>query len=319
VECVDSVLPCRLPSTKAKRLGLTEEEFKDKRKEASNSAARERRRLRKELFNLTSRNTLAMTDGLNASNFGIPFERQLSKTSPDYRLAFLPVVSKCKMTAAHLCALQDIECRLLVALGAAVAPAGSAHRYAGNQGKSLGLTAVSGGPHARKGMSGSIHINRHLKSHAVLQKDVNDLVVDIILESYGQKTWFVELVRRLQNIPDQAFLPTSTRRIPVSHIWWTHSPKVCHVHCDKNSLGVTFVFAASTVAGGELVVDKPVGNGFQLRPYHLSAGTIIGGSWGQYAHCNLPVRDTITPRRSWVVYLDYRAISRKYKNLTAHR
>jgi hypothetical protein len=70
-----------------------------------------------------------------------------------------------------------------------------------------------------------------------------------------------------------------------------------------------------TVAGGELVIDRPVRDGRQLTTYHLNAGRIIGGRWGQYAHCNLPIKDSTPPFRAWVVCLDYKTI---FKNLVAH-
>jgi hypothetical protein len=121
-------------------------------------------------------------------------------------------------------------------------------------------------------------------------------------------------MRCLGDIPDAAFLPGS-RRFPASAIWWTHSPEALHVHCDTNSLGAAFVFAAVTVNGCDLVVDRPVDCGYQLTKFHLTAGKIVGGSWAQYAHCNLPVLDFTIPRRSWVVYLDYRTICASYRNL----
>lgn len=88
------------------------------------------------------------------------------------------------------------------------------------------------------------------------------------------------LMRRLlSNIPDKAYFPQS-RRIPAPDIWLTHSPKVCPVNCDNNSLGVTFVFATEAFAGGDIVIDKPVEDGYQLNTYDFTAGKIVGGSWG---------------------------------------
>jgi hypothetical protein len=238
----------------------------------------------------------------------IPYERSLSRTSPDQRLDFLPVASIKHMSPDLLHRLQDIEQRVVEVL-----PESERHKFAGNKGHSVGLTAVSGGTHARGGKSGSIHLNPHLKRYSDLQEEVVTLVRRIILDSYGHLPWFVELTRRLEDIPDHAFLP-GARQLPASHIWLTNKPKMCHVHCDSNALGATFIFASTTVDGGELVIDRPVQGGFQVHTHHLTAGKILGGSWGQYAHCNLPLQDFSRPRRSWVVYLDYRSISRCYIN-----
>jgi hypothetical protein len=68
------------------------------------------------------------------------------------------------------------------------------------------------------------------------------------------------------------------------------------------------------------VIDRPFvdgtsSSGYQLTKYHLSEGKIIGGTWWQYPHCNLPVlEDSTIPRRSWIVYLDYRTICSSYQN-----
>lgn len=222
------------------------------------------------------------------------------------------------MSAYHIGCLKDVERRVADVLPPSSGDSASNGR-AGNHGFSLGLTVAPGGIHSRGGWSGSIHLNPHLKSHSALQEEVIELVTDIILESYGEELWFTELMRRLSGIPDAAFLP-GTKRIPVSHIWWTHSPQAYHVHCDTNSLGASFVFAAVTVAGCELVIDRPFDDsgGYQLMKYHLKEGKIIGGSWAQYAHCNLPVLDPTIPRRSWVVYLDFRTICASYQNRVSH-
>jgi hypothetical protein len=248
----------------------------------------------------------------NTNGSLLRFEREPSRTSPDSRLDFVPAVVVRQMSKYLLGCLQDVERRVAEVLLSS--PVKSAHRRAGNHaGTSLGLTVAPGGPYATDGWSGSIHLNRGLKSHAALQEEVIELVIDIILESYGDELWFIELMRCLGDIPDAAFLPGS-RKIPASSIWWSHSPDY-HVHCDTNSLGAVFVFAAVAVAGCELVIDRPFCGGYQVTKHHLSEGKIIGGSWGQYSHFNLPVLDSTIPRRSWVVYLDYRTICASYRNM----
>jgi hypothetical protein len=291
---------------------LSAEELKSLKKVRRNKKLRETRLRNKILFNLTTRGTVAKIVPPEASQVSgaIKFDSEASCTSPDYRLAFLPVVSLGTMQPGHLRRLQSVQERVVAALPNFAKP----HRDGGNAGFSVGLTAVNGGVYGnrKKGVKGSIHLNPHLKQQPELQKAVLSVVEDILRSTYGKRPWFVELVRRLNggDIPESSFL----LGLPVSHIWLTNSPKLCNVHCDTTSLGAAFVFTAETVAGAELVIDKPVGNGYQATTYHLTAGRVIGGSWAQYAHCNLPLLDNVTPRRSWVVYLDYRAISADWRN-----
>jgi hypothetical protein len=114
-------------------------------------------------------------------------------------------------------------------------------------------------------------------------------------------------------IPDAAFLPGS-RRIAASAIWWSHSPEAYHVHCDTNALGAVFVLTAVTVPGCELAIDKPCDRSSLPNSICLKAkSSVVGG--GQYAHCNAPVLDSTSPRRSWVVYLDHRAICSSYRSM----
>jgi hypothetical protein len=86
---------------------------------------------------------------------GIKCDSELSSTtSPDYPLAFVPVVSLSEMTAVQLGRLQDVQRRVL---------------------------------DKSKGWSGSVHLNPHLKKHPDLQEVVILVVSDIILELW-QKT-----------------------------------------------------------------------------------------------------------------------------------
>jgi hypothetical protein len=273
--------------------GLTEEEFAEKRR-----VINQKRRLTKKV-----------------SGSVLRFEREPSTTSPDFRLGFVPALVIRTMSPHHIGCLQDLEQKLAKVLPLSQGVK-SGHSKAGNKGYNLGLTVAPGGIYGSraKGISGSIHRNPHLKRHPKLQEEVIELVIDIILEYYSGESWFIELMRCLGDIPDKAFLPGS-RRAPVSAIWWSHSPEAFHVHCDNNSLGAIFIFAAVAAPGCELVIDRPFGDGYQITKRHLSEGKIIGGSWGQYSHCNLPVLDSTIPRRSFVVYLDYRTICTSYRNM----
>jgi hypothetical protein len=295
-----------------RRQNLTQDEFAEVKRKHVNARQCEKRQQYKQQLNWTARGAAAgieSPEGEEASK-GIAYEDVLSETTPDSRLAFLPVVDVRKMTNDQLSRLREVEERVVAVLGETTSP----HKFAGNQGHSIGLTTVSGGGHATCGKSGSIHLNKHLKQHEELQDQVLEVVGDILLHCYGKTPWFLGLVEKLKSIPDEAFLP-GRRKLPVSHIWLTSSPKVAQVHCDSNSFGAVFIFTAKTVDGGELIVDQPVDGGFQVKTYHLTAGKVVGGSWGQYAHCNLPVHDRTVPRRSFVVYLDYRNVSKLYRNL----
>jgi hypothetical protein len=333
------------------RLEVSPEEYARLRRVNRNSKLRTKRQQNKELFNLTARGTVSTPLAasqvawklirqkvspeectrlkrinrnskqreLRAKNKHkkhgsvtddrpiFAFDRSLSTTSPAIDLAFIPVALVRYMSHDKLTALQDMERKLLQTLSM---DGDSGHRSAGNQGKSLGHTTVSGGTHARNNYSGSIHINKNLIKHPILQQQVFKLVADIVLESYGQMSWFRETMLRLAAIPDSRLLPG--RSVPSSHIWWTHTPKDGHMHVDKNSIGATFVFTAETVPGGELVVDQPMVGGYQQTTYHLTAGKIVGGSWSNFAHRNLRCD---MQRRSWVVYLDYRVLSARYKQV----
>jgi hypothetical protein len=301
---------------KVLREGRTEEEFLLMRLEIKNTKRRQKNQERRERFNLTAVGTLLKAGSQEkAKRRVLPFEKEVFKTSLDFRLDFLPVVVVRYMSKNHIGRLQDVERR--VAEVVPLSPGNGANGRACNHGLSLGLTVAPGGTNVHGdggGWSGSIHLNPHLKRHPALQTEVIELVTDIVLEYYGQDWWFIELMRCLGDIPDSAFLP-GTRKIPASAIWWSHSPEEYHVHCDTNALGAVFVFTAVTAPGGELVMDRPCNGDFQLTKFHLSEGKIIGGRWGQFAHCNAPVVDSTIPRRSWVVYLDHRAISSSYRNM----
>jgi hypothetical protein len=185
-----------------------------------------------------------------------------------------------------------------------------------NYGRSLGRTTVSGGSYAKKqlGVSGSIHLNKHLVDDTSLQQSVWDIAGKVVQEAFGHKGWYQKALLDLSEIPKTHLLPGGM--IPGSHIWRTRDPKANHVHRDINTVGPAFVFCPNHVTGGELLVQyssRLPDGGVDLyhKKIHLSPGVILGGAWAQNPHCNLKVQDG-KQRHSWVIYLDYRHLSSRY-------
>jgi hypothetical protein len=138
-----------------------------------------------------------------------------------------------------------------------------------------------------------------------LQQEVIDMVRTVILEAFGEETWFKEVMHQYSAIPKDRFLADD---IPCSHIWWTKNPKAFHAHIDTNTLAPAFVFCPNTYKGGHLIAQLPTG---EKRTVKLEEGVVAGGSWAQHPHCNSPVNKG-EDRRSFVVYLDHRVISKSY-------
>ena len=228
---------------------------------------------------------------------------------------------------------------------------GGADKRDSNTGVSLGQTVTTGGHYGakRSGVSGSTNMNTNIKrnrshytrkgygkgignpkqrlptrrmklnlpTHATalvlgratteqeLQELVIDVVTGVILAAFGNTAWFRACMNKLASIPKQRLLPGGL--IPASHIWWTANPKVHHVHTDTNTIPPAFVFCPETFSGGALICRLPCG---PCR-VELKAGTIVGGSWAQFPHCNSAVRSG-SFRRSFVVYLDNRIVSSSY-------
>jgi len=263
--------------------------------------------------------------GVEIGNAGalLPFQQQVMKILPNPHMAFVPPIDVRRMAPSILTRLQQIESKLKVVLRLR-GGAGTRDKRDSNRGVSLGRTTVTGGGHsdAAAGISGSIHMNRNLTGYATLareslqegvdvhelQRDIIDCVCDCVEHSFAKAPWYKAAMDKLRNIPKLRLLPGA--RIPASHIWWTSNPKSFHVHTDTNTLPPAFLVCATEVVGGELVCLPPSGN---VTVVDTKPGTVVGGSWAQYPHCNAPV--VRGERHSFVVYLDNRHASSRYSVL----
>ena len=263
--------------------------------------------------------------GVEIGNTGalLPFQQRVVTILPNPHMAFVPPLDVRRMAPSILTRMQQIESRLKIVLrlrgGAA-----TRDKRDSNRGMSLGRTTVTGGRHsdAAAEISGSIHMNRNLTGSVTLareslqegvdvhelQRDIIDCVCDCIEHSFAKATWYKAAMDKLRNIPKLRLLPGA--RIPASHIWWTSNPKTFHVHTDTNTLPPAFLVCATEVVGGELVCLPPSGN---VSVVDTKPGTVVGGSWAQYPHCNAPVIQG--ERHSFVVYLDHRHASSRYSVL----
>jgi hypothetical protein len=97
-------------------------------------------------------------------------------------------------------------------------------------------------------------------------------------------------------------------------MWLIEKPNDESVHCDKNVVGATFLLTTSDVKGPTLCFSTPTR---KLAEHDLKPGTILAGSWTNYAHCNLKV-DKVdehqgNSRTSWTLNLDERVFCARYK------
>ena len=256
----------------------------------------------------------------------LPYRPEVMKSLPNEYMSFIPPMDVRTMPPHLLARLQQVESKLDIVLrirggAAAYVP----DKRDSNRGMSLGRTTVSGGRHSNADdeVSGSIHMNRNLTglSRRVsnectaqgvdlerLQKEVVSVVCDIVEECYGKAPWYKAAMDKIRNIPPLRLLPGA--RIPASHIWWTMNPRSYHVHTDTNTIPPAFLLCATRVKGGELCCLPSSGG---VRVVDTTPGTVVGGSWAQYPHCNAPVLEG--ERHSFVVYLDNRNVSSKYNVL----
>jgi len=254
----------------------------------------------------------------------VPFGPEVMRNLPNPFLSFIPPHDVRKYSADCLRRLQRVESKLQIVLrlrgGFKILTKDD--RRDANLGMSLARTTVTGGTHSdsNAGISGSIHMNRNLTGLSArvqhqsmlegvdvheLQQEIIDVVCDIIDDTYSKTPWYIAAKDKLRDIPKIRLLPGA--RIPASHIWWTSYPETFHVHTDTNTIPPAFVMCANPVKGGELCSLPPVG-GFTV--IDTKPGTILGGSWAQYPHCNAPVWQG--ERHSFVVYLDNRHMSSRY-------
>ena len=185
------------------------------------------------------------------------------------------------------------------------------HKYGANEGYNLGLSVAPGYPHGNleKGISGSIQWSKALKDKPALRAELGLIFRDILERAFGSDPWYC----RLKAIAEKVRREEAGRVLddmPLSAWWWTRFPKTENIHCDRNVVGATFLLTTATVKGSTFVGLNPKG---KTMRHHLKAGTIMGGKWAQYAHCNSPSGEGMAAQRTtWTLYLDKNAFSKHY-------
>jgi hypothetical protein len=187
------------------------------------------------------------------------------------------------------------------------------HRYDANQSYQVGISVVAGGEYG-KGVSGSIHSAASpVKDRPELRRRITECFKKILGALYGKAGWY----KRLLLITTQLNCHTNERRtipgLPLSGLLLTENPNEESIHCDRNVVGATFLLTTSDVTP-TLCLSSPTQ---KLAKYDLKPGTILAGSWANYAHCKSKVDEVDehpgNSRTSWRLYLDERVFCTKYK------
>jgi hypothetical protein len=297
--------------------GLGEEIVKETKRRVSQCIKKKRDAKWKIEHGLVRRGKVAMDRG----DCFYPFQPEVMHQLPNPILSFVPPMVQKKIPNRHVERLRGLEGKLEIVMRIR----GGYRRDLrdSNVGYSLGRTTVSGGAHSskRKGVSGSVHMNRNLTGMSLknknecakdgvdvdaLQTEIIEAISDLLLDSFGKSPWFKAAIDKLRTIPSIRLLPGG--KVPASHIWWTSCPEKFHVHTDTNTVPPAFLVCVSQCKGGELCFLPPEGGPTVIN---TSIPTVIGGSWAQYPHCNFPVRRG--NRHSFVVYLDHRNLAESYK------
>lgn len=244
----------------------------------------------------------------------VKYETSIDKAALDpANFTWMPIGDVCNQVPQDLCdKMVELQQQLLLRIrGGAV----TKEKHKANEGTSIGMTAVDGGIHSRGGNSGALHWNRNIcgadlgkdEEAVPLQREIIDTLRAIVEAAFGEKDWYKTFKEMTKDIPPERLLPGG---LPCSHSWFTRSPAVRQVHFDDDTILGGFCFAATPVDGGELVYYTENG----ARRIHLGNCNIIGGRWPKFAHCNEAV--VAGERYSFVLYLDARVTSIKYRRIT---
>lgn len=294
--------------------GISKEEISKIQARCRKTKLRLREKMIKEVHGVDKRG------GLVGNASVLKYRLSTYKDLPNKEMTFVPPIVIKRMPKELLQKVQNLDAKLLLRLrggGRARVP----DARDSNIGYSLAYTVSPGGKHANKKKGGkyvgSVQVNRNIINHdrptaaqMQLQQEVYDVIGEVIETLYGDSWWYRAAMEKLREIPKNRLIPGG--KIPVSHIWYTSNPKVRHVHTDTNTIPPAFVFCPRTVYGGEVCILHPE-KGVQFVQLH--EGEVLGGSWAQYPHCNDRVLQglEIDIRRSFVVYLDNRAICEAYR------
>lgn len=186
------------------------------------------------------------------------------------------------------------------------------HRYGANKGVNLGLSVVGGGHYAdkEKGVSGSIHFAKIVKSRPDLRFRVYNVFRKLLVGSFGKAAWYKRQLLLTQRLNFDSGETRTLPDMPVSAIWLTQQPQAEAVHCDRNVVGSTFLLTSKSGQGAAVCLCSPSG---KYITHQLKPGEVMAGQWANYAHCNVNVskKDRNT-RTSWTIYLDGRVFSKRY-------
>ena len=243
------------------------------------------------------------------------------KSLPNPLFAYIRPINLGYLTPTTMKWAKDVQDRLLLRLRGGAEPQ-VFHRKQANQGVSLGMRIAPGGKYARENRSGTCFMSSALsrktttgsvfgensvKPHEWEKEELHDEVLDmvstVITEAFGTSPWYKKLLSDLSKIPEDRLVSG----VPCSSVWFTSNPKPHKWHVDTNTLGAVFAFCLETVEGGEVSISMP----HQTVNVHLKEGMVLGGTWAQYPHCNLPLVPG-SDRHSFIVYLDHRMLNSKY-------
>ena len=180
-----------------------------------------------------------------------------------------------------------------------------------HEGWSLAYTATSGGIYGniQKGISGSIHWNKHFKKNDDLQREVLQAVAEMVISAFGEKAWYKKLMLYFDQEENQYMKDRLIPGTPCTSIWWNTEIHPFRKHHDWNAFGPAFLFCPKTYKGGETIVTNPTCDVSQT--IHLTWRDVVAGRWSRCKHYNKP--SVAGERCSFVVYFDTRLANPAYE------
>ena len=175
-----------------------------------------------------------------------------------------------------------------------------------HDGMSLAHTVVTGGSHASKvdNISGSIHWNKNLEEHPVLQREILHICEKILDLLFGRSVWYKDLVTTITKREGKSdYLIGST---PTTSIWWSCERCSHNKHVDWNAFGASFLFVPDNSEGGSLTFQHPDMPNIEAI-YKVKKGEVVAGRWGRSPHYNQHFKGK---RNSFVMYADLRIVDR---------
>jgi hypothetical protein len=186
--------------------------------------------------------------------------------------------------------------------------------FAGYSGANLGNSIVNGGGKLSTvdAVSGTMQPGKFTKKHPDLVEEFWSAVERKLDEVFGSLPWYRRLKDIARRINEEEGAERCIRGLPLSAAWLSIDPSDPKPHCDTDTVGAVFSFTTSTEAGAPLLMLNKNGN---MKSIRLERGKIMAGTWAQYAHNvgSLRGEGDTSGRMTWILYLDKRAISRKYK------